>query len=248
MSDEELFSGEWLLNADGKHVKAYPGEYISSWSGGVEFAVDRAVMHEIIEDQAQVYPAGVDLFKSGANRLEWLSSDSVLLTNFNAADVQVYDMRADGTFEVGYGWTWYRVQPQDVAGFMEEDERKAHELQKALVRRGVYNRVHWDRSPWGVAIPLTSDRSEGAPHLYVLTELEPVHTRSDGVPWGVQWHGSIGGYEEHGTWVADDISFDIIERPGESETEVAERVDHILQLIVPGARVLAQEGAPITMR
>lgn len=68
------------------------------------------------------------------------------------------------------------------------DEMAARALHAELLKLGVPCRVHWDRSPWGVAVPLVTDE-EGKPTLFVLTE--------DEFKFGMRvWHIVTDGYTE----------------------------------------------------
>lgn len=80
------------------------------------------------------------------------------------------------------------------------DEEAARTLAAHLHGMGVTAFVHWDRSPWGVRIPLTADESEHAPSLFVLTENQPVS--EDG--GGRRWFGQLGGFH-------DDLQDDLTE-------------------------------------
>lgn len=77
-------------------------------------------------------------------------------------------------------------------------EARAHEMRDALARYGVESFVHWDRSPWGVRIPLApSPRPDGEdiyyqPSLFVLTEgTESLGPRMDNT-W--VWIGTLGNF------------------------------------------------------
>lgn len=51
---------------------------------------------------------------------------------------------------------------------------RAHQLKEALRAAGIDCEIHWDRSPWGVRIPLVPgpyrDPTQDQPSLFVLTE------------------------------------------------------------------------------
>jgi len=69
-------------------------------------------------------------------------------------------------------------------------EIQARALYGVLAERGVTNFLHWDRSPWGVRIPLTDDTDEFAPALFVMTEGTQRGVLGHDV-WA--WFGVLGG-------------------------------------------------------
>jgi len=69
-----------------------------------------------------------------------------------------------------------------------DTQAAASYLAQALQHLGVRADVHWDRSPWGVAIPLLDQPDihyENLPSLYVLTENEVSYDQR-------MWFGCIG--------------------------------------------------------
>lgn len=116
------------------------------------------------------------------------------------------------------------------------DQAAAFALEKALNDMAVRAYVHWDRSPWGVRIPLTDDYSEDAPALYVLTENEPAVERLGGRKWFGQMRLPEGPIDDAGM----ETGFTWLERSwvGENTDTVAERVEVLVQLLRAGASVL----------
>lgn len=123
-------------------------------------------------------------------------------------------------------------------------EERAHELRRHLVERGIDCVVHWDRSPWGVRIPLTADRGElVTPSLYVLTEgleLLWTETRTGREVHGWVWIGALGGFNDE----ADQIFNDTLLRWTESPNldmgvpEIADALVPLVKVLKNGATAL----------
>lgn len=118
-----------------------------------------------------------------------------------------------------------------------EDQIKAERLHVALFNKEhVTNFVHWDRSPWGVRIPLTHDQGEFAPSLYVMTELQ----RFGPGDAGFRWFGQLGNFDttEGAAFEASalETSFEWVERVwlGETEESVAHDVATFVRLLMWG--------------
>jgi hypothetical protein len=122
------------------------------------------------------------------------------------------------------------------------DERRAHLLRFWLKQRGVQAQIHWDRSPWGVRIPLTSDDADRAeyaqPSLFVLTELQTLtqqHIRR------IRWSGSLGGFDEE---IDDALTYTIFEwiEPNDLSGDPDTNVKHLVEQLLPIINLL-RDGA-----
>lgn len=119
-------------------------------------------------------------------------------------------------------------------------EAKARELQDSLTSRGVVSFVHWDRSPWGVRIPLTADQSEYAPALYVLTEgTKMVMSRE-----GQAWFGQLGNFGDVDSALTETM-FEWTERAwnGGGTPDVADALLPLLRILRLGAVKVAEVDA-----
>jgi hypothetical protein len=113
-------------------------------------------------------------------------------------------------------------------------EARARELQRLLTERGVPCLVHWDRSPWGVRIPLTASDDEYAPALYALTEGTQTVAGHDDT-W--VWIGQLGNFGEAYEYALYDTEFRWLERHW-----TGDGVEHVADVLVPLVRIL-RDGA-----
>jgi hypothetical protein len=114
-------------------------------------------------------------------------------------------------------------------------EARARELADELRKLGVSCHVHWDRSPWGVRVPLVDDDSEWVPALYVLTEgTEELAGMAD--TW--VWFGVVGNFGDAADNQLCDTGFRWHERHwcNEGVAPVAERVATITSILRHGAK------------
>jgi hypothetical protein len=84
-------------------------------------------------------------------------------------------------------------------------QTRAYAMKRHLSALGVVSYVHWDRSPWGVRIPLTEDHTEFGPSLFVLTEGQQ-HGYADHFDNVWVWQGQLAYFPED-----DPASPDLIE-------------------------------------
>lgn len=120
-----------------------------------------------------------------------------------------------------------------VSPIIPDDEIAARTLTAYFQGRDVTAFVHWDRSPWGVRIPLTDDNSEYAPALYVLTENAPVSEDLG----GRRWFGQLGGCGPDGDdGDLVDTTFEWLERSwlGDNVAVVARAVGALLPILKAG--------------
>jgi hypothetical protein len=128
-----------------------------------------------------------------------------------------------------------------VENFKTEDptEARAHVMRQALADLGVSARVHWDRSPWGVAIELADlgaehSRSYGNPTLYVLTEGTETIAGFENT-WS--WFGQVDGFGDDADQILSDSVISWHERHwmGHGVAEVAQAVATLVQILKHGA-------------
>ena len=122
---------------------------------------------------------------------------------------------------------------------MDPTEERARELQALLsTSRGIPCNVHWDRSPWGVRIPLISDfetNMEDVPALYVLTEGTRTVAGHEGT-W--VWFGQLAGFgEDDETSGLSDTVFEWIERHwlGHHVESIADALEPLVPILKLGA-------------
>lgn len=122
---------------------------------------------------------------------------------------------------------------------MDPTEAKARKLHEFLSARGVTCFVHWDRSPWGVRIPLVDlptgdDFGEYLPSLYVLTEGTQTVAGKDNT-W--LWIGQLGNFADAQMDVLYDTGFRWIERhwAGAHTASVADMIVPLLDILRHGA-------------
>lgn len=113
-----------------------------------------------------------------------------------------------------------------------DDETAARTLAAVLNGMGVTAFTHWDRSPWGVRIPLTDDDGEHAPALYVLTENEPVSAELG----GRRWFGQLGGFPDELQDLLTETTFEWLERSfsGDNVSVVARAVSALVPILESG--------------
>lgn len=127
-------------------------------------------------------------------------------------------------------------------------------LEAMLTEMGIECEVHWDRSPWGVRIPLVNphrppwrglDYSE-VPHLFVLTEgKRDIHTDRTR-PWILpelvwQWNLSLGGFAEDVDGVLDGFSGWLREWQDTGAVRDVQDVADVLRVLVP----ILRQGAGV---
>lgn len=125
-----------------------------------------------------------------------------------------------------------------VAPVVPDDEQAAHRLAMVLLGQDVVAYSHWDRSPWGVRIPLTDDHSEYAPALYVLTENVPISEELG----GRRWFGQLGNFPDALQDDLYDTTFEWLERSfnGDDVDAVAKALCAFVPILKTG--VIAVKG------
>lgn len=126
----------------------------------------------------------------------------------------------------------------------DDCEFRARWLLAALNSRGT-KAFLWDRSPWGVRIPLTPDHDEYAPALFVLTEgKETVAGKPDTWVWFGQL-GHFGDSAEGFNMLLTGTDFRWIERHwlGSHVDDIAEAVIAVVRILTDGAAKVLEEVA-----
>lgn len=117
-------------------------------------------------------------------------------------------------------------------------EVRSRQLQTELKYRGVTSFVHWDRSPWGVRIPLIDGQNgECWPALYVLTEGTSTVAGHEGT-W--VWHGQLGGFgKDDETSGLQDTTFEWIERYwlNDGVESIADALEALVPVLKRGAGI-----------
>ncbi len=108
-----FFSGEWLVVGGVGHDKeprwewAVEGTLVSRWSGGCNFLTDQDAVEHIIREQPTVTNSRV-WFQWHGDTLVMVHDDD---PTANEPDVQLIEPQPGGEYEMGFGWTWYDVDP-----------------------------------------------------------------------------------------------------------------------------------------
>ncbi len=110
----DLFAGEWLLvegatEPYNQYRKAYAGLFVSRWSGGVTWRTTRAVLEQIIEDQADIGVAMED-----RETFFWVNG-ALVAYDYKANDIEVTNPDDDGLYNAP-GWTWCQLDAEDTVG------------------------------------------------------------------------------------------------------------------------------------
>ncbi len=109
-----FFSGEWLVtNLDDSNRPGFnprweycvEGTQTGRWSGGCEFLVDQVGLEHILQQQEMV-----------SNNEWWFQWDGDDLLYVPASDNDLDELQRispteGGEYEMGFGWTWYDVDP-----------------------------------------------------------------------------------------------------------------------------------------
>lgn len=113
-----------------------------------------------------------------------------------------------------------------------DDETAARTLAAVLNGMGVTAFTHWDRSPWGVRIPLTDSPDEHYPALYVLTENAPVSHELG----GRRWFGQLGNFPDDAQDLLTETTFEWLERSwlGDNVNVVARAVAALVPILKLG--------------
>lgn len=137
-------------------------------------------------------------------------------------------------YQVAHEWLGRYGPRQEV----DATELRAHIMLAALAERGVRCFLHWDRSPWGVRIPLIDDAfaspetvSDDNPSLYVLTEGPEPIAPGDRPVW--TWRGSLGNFDEDGSNDLNDTMMQWIER-----NWLDDHTESVADMIVPFVQIL----------
>lgn len=129
-------SGDWRDEG----AKPFEGVVTFRWSGGVEWRTDRATVEQIVREQDELLADNLD--PAEQDRLHW-EGDVLVHRTGTAMDGtsdeyrREYRPNADGTYDIGFGWTWYVVRGEEeihrlgFARALEEFQTAARRLQAA---------------------------------------------------------------------------------------------------------------------
>lgn len=111
-----FFSGEWLVvggpgsSGNPRWEWCVEGTPTNQWSGGCNFLADRTAVEHIIREQPTV-PNDDSWFQWHGDTLVYVYDGAQWDAMDGEPSVQLIEPTEGGEYEMGFGWTWYDVDP-----------------------------------------------------------------------------------------------------------------------------------------
>jgi hypothetical protein len=109
-NNQDIVSGDWLLDERDRYHEAYAGEVVSRSSSGVEWLATREVAEWVVIRQVALR----DLPNGENDFAELRFEGSTLAVRYQGHEEQVRPTE-DGRYRMGFGWVWQEIDASDAA-------------------------------------------------------------------------------------------------------------------------------------